>query len=245
MFEHRGMSVSAELRPTQAAQREFLHSRIQSMQTEHATHPHLPGLPLVPQLLPGGLRAGAAYSLIGPASTLAIALLAEPSAQGAWCGVLGLPHLGYEAASRWGVDLSRLILVPEVGTQWMRVVAALTDILTVVVARPPAQVSSTEASRLNARLRAQGNTLLLLGEWPGSEATLHITPTHWSGIARGHGTLGDQEVEVTTVGRGRPQRSRVLFPRNNPRQTARAYPLRGVSDSLAGASRSAPRLRAL
>lgn len=235
------MSVSAELRPDQAAQRDFLQSRIQSMQTDHATHPSLPGLPIVPQLLPGGLRAGAAYSLIGPASTVALALLAEPSAQGSWCGVLGLPHLGCEAAARWGVDLGRLILVPDAGTQWMRVVAALTDILTVVVARPPAQVSPADASRLNARLRAQGNTLLLLGEWPGSEATLHITPTQWSGIARGHGALGDREIEVTTVGRGRPQHTRLLFPRNNPRHTTRVSP---PTDAVSAASRS-PRLRAL
>ena len=53
-------------------------------------HPALAGL------LDGGLQPGAAYSVSGGA--LLLALLAEPSQAGSWCGVVGIPELGAEAA---------------------------------------------------------------------------------------------------------------------------------------------------
>lgn len=101
----------------------------------------LPTLPAVAELLPGaGLRSGAVYS-VRTSTALVMAMMAGPSAEGAWCGVVGMPSFGAEAARGLGVDLERLVLVPDPGQDWLNVVAALVDALTVVVVRPPGEVT--------------------------------------------------------------------------------------------------------
>lgn len=190
--------------------RDELQARIQSMQATRLEERVLPMLPLVAGLIPGGLRQGSVYSVTG-STTLAMAMLAAPSADGAWCGVLGLPHFGTEAAAGWGIDLDRLVLVPTPGQQWMTVAAAMTDVLGVVVASGPTQVSAAEASRLSARLRQRGSTLLVLGEWPGADARLRVTDSSWRGLGDGHGHLTERQLEVETRGHnslGRPHHSR-------------------------------------
>ena len=77
-------------------------------------------------LLDGGLKPGAAYAL-GAAGALLSALLAGPSADGHWCGVVGVPEFGAEAAGHAGVVLDRLVLVPDPADQWLAVTAALVE----------------------------------------------------------------------------------------------------------------------
>lgn len=172
-------------------------------------------LPALSGLLPdGGLRAGSAYSVEG-STALAMALMAGPSGAGAWCGVVGLPGFGAEAAGSLGVDLDRLILVPEPGQGWRSVVAALVDALTVVVVRPPAEVSGAEASRIGARLRQRAAVLVACGAWPQSEARLSVSDSTWVGLGAGHGHLSGRQVTVLTQGRGtavRPRRTRLWLP---------------------------------
>jgi hypothetical protein len=144
-----------------------------------------------------------------------MALMAGPSGAGAWCGVIGLPGFGAEAAGSLGVDLDRLILVPDPGQGWRSAVAALVDALTVVVVRPPTEVSGAEASRLGARLRRRGAVLVSCGAWPQSEAHLSVTDSTWVGLGVGHGHLTGRQVTVMTRGRGtavRPRRTRLWLP---------------------------------
>jgi hypothetical protein len=194
--------------------REELQARIRSMQATRLDERALPTLPALQQLLPGGLRQGYAYSVTG-STTLALALLAAPSAQGAWCGVLGMPDFGPEAATRLGIDLERLVLVPAPGNQWLTVAAAMTDVLGVVIARAPSRVVPAETSRLGARLRQRGSTLVVLGEWPGADATLTVVGSSWLGLGTGYGYLSTRRLEVEASGRGgmhRPRRARLTFP---------------------------------
>jgi len=173
------------------------------------THPALTGL------LPGGaLRAGAAYSVEG-STTLAMALMAGPSAAGGWCGVVGIPGFGAEAAAALGVDLDRLVLVPQPGPGWLSVVTALVDALTVVVVAPPAQVGAAEAARLAARLRQRDGILVACGPWPQTEASLTVSDSGWWGLGAGHGHLTGRQVSVLAQGRGtavRPRRMRLWLP---------------------------------
>ncbi len=178
-----------------------LQQRIQGMQATKLSTTALPTLPALAEILPGGaLREGAAYSVDG-STTLVMALLAGPSRSGAWCGVVGLPDFGAEAATRFGIDLERLVLVPSPGEQWLTVTAALVDVLTVVVTRPPRQASDADVARLGARLRQRGCALIVIGEWPQSEAQLRVTSSRWSGVGRGHGLLAGREVTVSSSGR--------------------------------------------
>lgn len=175
----------------------------------------LPTLPAVSELLSGAsLRGGSAYSVRGSAA-LVMALMAGPSAEGAWCGVVGLPSFGAEAARGLGVDLERLVLVPDPGHDWLNVVAALVDALTVVVVRPPGEVTPGEASRLAARLRTRGAMLIASGSWPGSEARLEVESNSWTGLGDGEGLLTGRQATVVVTGRRvavHPRRHQLWLP---------------------------------
>ena len=114
------------------------------------------------------LRTGASYAV--DSASLALALAAGASRSGEWVGFAGWGDFGGEAATQWDIDLRRTILVPEPGDLWLEVVAALVDVLKVVVLKPPTLVDPKAASVLDARLRARSSTLVVWGEWPRVEA---------------------------------------------------------------------------
>jgi hypothetical protein len=194
-----------------------LQHRIRSMQATKLECQLLPTHPALAELLPGGgLKQGAMYS-VESSATLLLALLAGPSAAGSWCGVVGVPDFGIEAAASFGIDLDRLVLVPTPGDQWLAVTAAIADVLTVVVIKPPRQASEGNLARLTARLRQRGSTLIVVGShsaWPQSEAMLSLSQSNWSGIGDGAGHLTARQVTVTVSTRsgGRPRSARMWLP---------------------------------
>src|SRR4051794_4737938 len=176
-------------------------ARVQQALDTAGVDRELPTHPAVSELLAGAsLRGGSAYSVRGSAA-LVMALMAGPSAEGAWCGVVGVPSCGGEAARGRGVALERLVLVPDPGRDWLNVVAALVDALTVVVVRPPGEVTPGEASRLAARLRTRGAMLIASGSWPGSEARFEIESSTWTGLGDGEGLLTARQATVAVTGR--------------------------------------------
>lgn len=221
--------MPAELFPSAASATErvaALQSRISGMQATKLRTRTLPTVPALADILPGGaLKQGAAYSVDGGA-TLIMALLVGPSQAGVWCGVVGLPDFGAEAASRFGIDLERLVLVPAPGEKWLAVTAALVDVLGVVVTRPPRTASDADAARLAARLRQRGSTLIVVGDWPQSEARLRVDGSRWGGLGQGHGYLAGREVTVTSAGHdGRGRGVRLWLP--DERLAFRAAPTEG------------------
>jgi hypothetical protein len=170
MFEYEEMpqpAASASSRVLARAETvQNLQERIRGMQATKLQSNSIPTHPAIADLLPGGgLQEGATYSIAGSGSLL-MALLAGPSAAGSWCGVVGVPEFGVEAASRFGIDLERLVFVPHPGEQWLAVTAAIADVMSVVVAKPPKRASDSQVARLSARLRQRGSTLIVLGTWP-------------------------------------------------------------------------------
>jgi hypothetical protein len=214
-----------------------LQGRIRSMQATKLDTRLIPTHPALAELLPGGgLKQGAMYSLENSA-TLLLALLAGPSAAGSWCGVVGVPEFGIEAAASFGVDLDRLVLVPHPGDQWLAVTAAIADVLTVVVTKPPRQASDASLSRLSARLRQRGSTLIVLGNettraWPQTEAMLSLSDSSWTGIGEGFGHLTARQVTVTVSTRlgGRPRSARLWLP-DPQQQFARVEAVRPTGDA--------------
>jgi hypothetical protein len=163
-----------------------------------ATHPALAGLV--------DLRTGGAYEV--DSASLALALLAQPSREGSWVAVIGVRDFGVEAAAELGIDLSRTVLVPDPGDLWLEATAALVDVVTMVLLRPPADVSARTASRIAARLRKRSSVLVSWGSWPGSEARLSVETSTWSGLDRGHGRLSGRRM-VVAVSRGSAPAQRV------------------------------------
>jgi hypothetical protein len=191
-----------------------LRAQLERVQGRRLDAPVLPVHPALASLLPGGgLRPGAAYSL-SRSTSLLLGLLAQPSQAGSWCGVVGMPRLGAEAAERLGVDLSRLVLIPEPGPRWLAVTATVAEVLPVVAVRPAGRAPDGEISRLAARLRDRGAVLLVQGPWPQAEAVLELDAPEWTGVGRGHGYLAGRTVTITASSRRwpRPRRSRVMLP---------------------------------
>ena len=222
-----------------------LQDRIRQMQGTRLETRSLPTHPAIASLLPGGaLQQGGAYS-VERSSTLIMALLAGPSAAGSWCGVVGMPEFGVEAAAGYGIDLERLVLVPHPGDQWLQVTAAIADVMTVVVTRPPKQASDGQVARLAARLRQRGATLIVLGAWPQTEAMLSITDSNWSGIGHGHGHLTAREVTVTVSTRtnGRPRSARLWLPDREARFSTAGSPVVTLGREPSAAEPSAAEYR--
>ncbi len=191
-----------------------LRAQMARMQGRRLDAPVLPVPPALATLLPGGgLRAGASYSL-GRSGSLLFALLARPSQNGSWCAAVGMPNLGAEAAQAAGVDLSRLVLVPDPGDRWLAVTAAIADVLPVVAVRPPARAKDADISRLAARMREREAVLLVQGPWPQTEAMIDVGDPSWSGLGEGWGLLEERELTVTVTSRRFPvpRTGRVLLP---------------------------------
>ena len=126
----------------------------------------VPVLPALSGLVPdGGLVRGSVTVVEGDgaAISLALALVAGPSAAGSWTAVVGCPGLGLAAVAEAGVALERLALVaePEPG-DWAGVVAALVGAVDVVVVGPTHRVRTADARRLAARARERGTVLVQL-----------------------------------------------------------------------------------
>ena len=198
-----------------------LRREITRMQRRRSDLPLIPVPPPLQPILPeGGLQVGTTYAL-SPSPGLIGALLAGASRTGAWCAAVGMPTLGVEALAGHGVDLDRLLLVPAPGSRWLSVVSALSEVIPLIAIRPSASVREAELSRLSARLRDRGCTLLVVSAtpgaslvWPQSEGSLQVHDPQWRGLGSGWGAL--QECEVTVTARTRrspaPQSVRVRLP---------------------------------
>ena len=176
--------------------------------------PPLPVDPALAPLLPNGLRRGSTVTVTGSISLL-LALLGTASADGAWCALVGFPHVSAEAATEYGVVLDRLAVVPDPGASWPTVVGALLDAVDVVAARPPRTLVPGEVRRIAARARTREAVLVPFGEWPGAEVRLSARPGPWTGIGTGTGRLRARQVEVRAEGRGgaaRPRTAQLWLP---------------------------------
>jgi len=216
MFDHERVSSAVALTASAPAEARVaeLQARIRSMQATKLDSKLIPTHPAIAGLLPGGgLQQGAAYS-VERSAMLLMTLLAAPSAAGTWCAVVGVPEFGVEAAQHFGIDLDRLVLVPDPGEHWLAVTATIADVMGIVVTRPPKRASDSSVTRLAARLRQRGTTMLVLGSWPHTEAMLSLSQSQWHGIGEGHGHLAAREVTVTVTHRvtGRPRSARLWMP---------------------------------
>lgn len=167
------------------------------MQATKLDSRRLPTVPALARILPGGgLQSGGSYAVHNSA-TVAMALLAGPSATGAWCSVIGIPDFSVEAAHGLGINLERLILVPDPGAQWLTVTAALVDVVSIVLTRAPEHLAPTEWARLKARLRQRGAALITLGAWKQSDSTLAVAESAWEGLGSGTGHLRARRLKIT------------------------------------------------
>ncbi len=191
-----------------------LRREISRMQRRRSDLPLLPLDPAFSSLLPEqGLQTGTAYT-VSPSPSLVLALLAAASRKGLWCAVVGMPTLGVEAAAAFGIELPRLILVPEPGDRWLAVTSALAEVVPLIAVAPGGRARDADVSRLSARLRDRGATLLVAesstsGAWPQSEGSIRLHDQHWLGIGEGWGLIEGSTATVTAKTRQSPTASSV------------------------------------
>ncbi|MGH9209351.1 MAG: hypothetical protein ACRD2C_01570 [Acidimicrobiales bacterium] len=194
--------------------------------------------PPLDTLLPDGLARGTVVAVgarpgVAGATSLALALAAGPSQEGAWVAVVGARWLGLVAAAEIGVALERLVVVDvDVAgrrrVQLASVVAALVDGFDVVMVGPSVgrRLRRGDTRRLAARLRERGGVVVTMGEdLPGGAAQvrLEVTASTWEGLDTGHLQQCLATVEVT--GRGAASR-----PRRADLVLRDGFPARGDSE---------------
>jgi hypothetical protein len=175
----------------------------------------LPLLPVFGELLPGAVvQRGSVVACHGSAAvSLALALAAGPSQQGAWVAVVGLPTLGLAAAAEAGVVLHRVVAVVEPAEapcsdgMWADLLAACIDGFDMVVLGPGTQqVRPATARRLVARLQARGAVALAVGAPVfGADLRFEAVTQAWTGLGHGHGVAQGRRVQVSLSGRRVPQ----------------------------------------
>jgi hypothetical protein len=159
-------------------------------------------LPALRELLPrGGLARGSVVTVTG-FGLRCLALAAGPSADGAWCGIAGLPQAGMLAAAGLGWNAGRTLLVPDLGPAWPQVVASLLDGCELVLLRPPEQATAQIRKRLEATLRRGRGVLLVAGDWQAAQVRLRVLTRRWTGLGDGYGRLRACCAEVMADGRG-------------------------------------------
>lgn len=179
---------------------------------------HAPAWPVHPDLsalLPGGAVARGSTLAVRGSASLLLALLAAPSAAGAWTAFVGAPAVGMLAAHDAGMALARTALVPRPGPDAPAVVAALLDGMDLVVVGPQAALTGADRRRLGARARERGAVLVPLGAWPGAHVTLDARGGTWAGVDHGAGWLRRRTLSVLRTGRGaaaRPAEIDVVVP---------------------------------
>jgi len=233
----------------------------------------LPVLPALRELLPRGLARGSVVA-VAEFGLLCLALAAAASADGAWCGIAGLPEAGVLAAAGLGLDAGRILLVPDPGPAWPQVTASLLEGCDLVLLRLPGPARSPAGGspagrrggslggnsagspvpaqarrRLEATLRRGRGVLLVAGDWPGAQHRLRVVTQRWTGLGAGHGRLRACCAEVTADGRGEAAmaRTRWLWLPGEDGGVALADPLdlpRGL-DEPAGPNGVAVALRAV
>ena len=201
-----GIGTTAALSPADERAGDILRLRreIGRMQRRRSDDAALPLPSALRDLLPhSGLQTGTVYS-VSPSPSLLFALMSEHSQRGGWSAAVGMPTLGLEAATAFGIDLSRLILVPEPADRWLAVVSALAEVVPLIVMNPGTRVGDADAARLGARLRDRGCTLLTTSPWPQGEGLITLHDPHWEGLGEGWGLLSDRTVTVTAQTRSPP-----------------------------------------
>lgn len=118
--------------------------------TAAAVDPSLRGL------LPDGLVRGSTVVVAGQGAgrtSLLLSLLAEATRAVSWSAIVGMPAVSLAAAGWLGVDLGRVVMVPEPGPDVAAAAATLVDGVDVVALAVPAGLPPSMYMQLSARAR--------------------------------------------------------------------------------------------
>ena len=169
--------------------------------------------PIIPD---GVLVRGRTVLCSGDAAMSTALLLVSAATQaGSWLAIVGVSDFGLMSACEQGVALQRTVLVTPTSNKkdWMSTVAAVADGFDVVMLEVPREVSESDARRIQTRIQARRNVLVLVETsrhtTPRSvfqpDVVLHTATTRWHGIEHGAGYVQGRHIDITVSGRRVPR----------------------------------------
>jgi hypothetical protein len=169
--------------------------------------------PIIPD---GVLVRGRTVLCSGDAAMSTALLLVSAATQaGSWLAIVGVSDFGLMSACEQGVALQRTVLVTPTSNKkdWTSTVAAVADGFDVVMLEVPREVSESDARRIQTRIQARRNVLVLVETsrhtTPRSvfqpDVVLHTATTRWHGIEHGAGYVQGRHIDITVSGRRVPR----------------------------------------
>ena len=169
--------------------------------------------PIIPD---GVLVRGRTVVCSGDAAmSTALFVVSAATQAGSWLAVVGVSDFGLVSACEQGVALQRTVLVTPTSNKkdWTSTVAAVADGFDVVMLEVPREVSESDARRIQTRIQARRNVLVLVETsrhaTPRSvfqpDVVLHTVTTQWDGIEHGAGYVQGRLIDVMVSGRRVPR----------------------------------------
>ena len=169
--------------------------------------------PIIPD---GVLMLGRTVLCSGDAAmSMALLVVSAATQDGSWLAVVGVSDFGLMSACEQGVALQRTVLVTPTDNKkdWISTVAAVADGFDVMMLEVPRDVSESDARRIQTRIQARRNVLVLVETsrhtTPRSvfqpDVVLHTATTKWDGIECGAGYVQSRHIDVTVSGRRVPR----------------------------------------
>lgn len=123
---------------------------------------------------------------------------------------MGFENLGFLAAFEKGVDLGKVVSVPDPGRDLAQVVAVLTEAFRVVAIANPRFISSSQARNLTSRVRVNKSIIAIVqqgcditgtrgrGLWPGSyDYWISSSISGFTGLDRGSGFIKERRLSLS------------------------------------------------
>jgi hypothetical protein len=177
----------------------------------------LPVAKALQPIIPDGVLVRGRTVLCSGDAAMSTALLmaSAPTQAGSWLAVVGVSDFGLVSACEQGVALQRTVLVTPTSNKkdWTSTVAAVADGFDVVMLEVPREVSESDARRIQTRIQARRNVLVLVETSRHAtrrsvfqpDVVLHTMTTKWDGIEHGAGYVQGRLIDVTVSGRRIPR----------------------------------------
>jgi hypothetical protein len=177
----------------------------------------LPVAKALQPIIPDGVLVRGRTVLCSGDAAMSTALLmaSAPTQAGSWLAVVGVSDFGLVSACEQGVALQRTVLVTPTSNKkdWTSTVAAVADGFDVVMLEVPREVSESDARRIQTRIQARRNVLVLVETSRHAtrrsvfqpDVVLHTMTTKWDGIEHGAGYVQGRLIDVTVSGRRVPR----------------------------------------
>ena len=149
----------------------------------------------------GRLAPGSVTSIIG-STALTFAAAALSAGADGWTAMVAMPAASPLAAAEAGLDLSRVVWIPDAGLQAASVVGALVDGFGCVIVGPNIALAPSDRRRLVHRVRERDAALVSTAAWDGARLSLVVSGRSWRRVGDDYGRIVNQELTVERTGRG-------------------------------------------